>query len=57
MPNFLLENFTEHQFLVYAKTTTYEFSAWLINLVIANSFCSTQPSGTIPINVRFEIWG
>jgi len=38
------------------ETTTYEFSAWLINLVIAGSFCSTQPSGTIPINVSFEIW-
>ncbi|MDC1379272.1 hypothetical protein N8273_01400, partial [Algibacter sp.] len=35
--------------------TTYEFSAWVINLVIANSFCSTQPGGTIPINVAFEI--
>ncbi len=38
------------------ETTTYEFSAWLLNLVIANSYCSTQPSGTKPINVRFEIW-
>jgi len=38
------------------ETTTYEFSAWLINLVIAGSCCSTQPSGTIPINVSFEIW-
>ncbi len=38
------------------ESTTYEFSAWLMNLVIAGSFCSTQPSGTIPINVSFEIW-
>jgi gliding motility-associated-like protein len=38
------------------ENTTYEFSAWIINLVIANSFCSSQPGGTIPINVRFEIW-
>jgi len=38
------------------EATTYEFSAWVINLVIANSFCSGQPGGTIPINVRFEIW-
>lgn len=38
------------------ETTTYEFSAWLLNLVIANSFCSTTPGGTIPINVSFEIW-
>jgi len=38
------------------ETTTYEFSAWVINLVIANSFCSGVPGGTIPINVRFEIW-
>ncbi len=38
------------------ESTTYEFSAWLINLVIAGSFCSTQPGGTIPINVSFEIW-
>lgn len=38
------------------ETTTYEFSAWVLNLVIANTFCSTQPGGTIPINVRFEIW-
>lgn len=37
------------------ENTTYEFSAWLINLVIANSFCASQPGGTIPINVRFEI--
>ena len=27
-----------------------------MNLVIANSFCSTVPGGTIPINVQFEIW-
>ncbi|MFB9103821.1 T9SS type B sorting domain-containing protein [Algibacter miyuki] len=38
------------------ENTTYEFSAWLINLVKANSFCATQPGGTIPINVSFEIW-
>ncbi len=38
------------------ETTTYEFSAWVLNLVIANSFCSTVPGGTIPINVSFEIW-
>ncbi len=38
------------------ETTTYEFSAWVMNLVRANSFCSTQPGGTIPINVKFEIW-
>ncbi|WP_396602478.1 T9SS type B sorting domain-containing protein [Algibacter sp. R77976] len=25
-------------------------------MVRAGSFCSTQPGGTIPINVRFEIW-
>lgn len=38
------------------ESTTYEFSAWLLNLVIANSFCDTTPTGTIPINVNFEIW-
>jgi gliding motility-associated-like protein len=38
------------------ENTTYEFSAWLINLVRAGSFCSFQPGGTIPIDVRFEIW-
>lgn len=38
------------------ETTTYEFSAWVINLVRANSFCSGVPGGSIPINVRFEIW-
>ncbi len=38
------------------ETTTYEFSAWVLNVVIANSFCSTVPGGTIPINVSFEIW-
>ena len=32
--------------------TTYEFSAWVINLVEAGAFCG---SGAIPINVRFEI--
>ncbi|MDA9069679.1 T9SS type B sorting domain-containing protein [Arenitalea sp.] len=32
--------------------TTYEFSAWVINLVEAGGFCG---SGAIPINVRFEI--
>jgi gliding motility-associated-like protein len=37
------------------QNTTYEFSAWLINLVKANSFCAGQPGGTIPINVGFEI--
>lgn len=38
------------------ENTTYEFSSWLSNLTIANSFCATQPGGTIPVNVRFEIW-
>ena len=38
------------------ETTTYEFSAWVTNLVIGGSFCSRQPGGTIPINVKFEIW-
>ena len=38
------------------ETTTYEFSAWLMNLVRAGSFCSRQPGGTIPINVSFQIW-
>ena len=38
------------------ENTTYEFSSWLINLVRAGTFCSAQPGGTIPINVRFEIY-
>lgn len=38
------------------ETTTYQFSAWLINLARLGGFCSSQPGGTIPINVRFEIW-
>ena len=38
------------------ETTTYEFSAWVLNLVRAGTFCSRQPGGTIPINVGFEIW-
>ena len=38
------------------ENTTYEFSAWLINLVEAGTFCSGQPGGTIPVNVTFEIW-
>ncbi|WP_452227290.1 T9SS type B sorting domain-containing protein [Lacinutrix cladophorae] len=38
------------------ENTTYEFSAWMMNLVIAGGFCSTLSSGTIPINVGFEIW-
>lgn len=38
------------------ETTTYEFSAWILNLAESGGFCSTQPGGTIPINVRFEIW-
>jgi gliding motility-associated-like protein len=38
------------------ENTTYEFSSWVLNLVRAGSFCSGQPGGTIPINVRFEIW-
>ena len=37
-------------------STRYEFSAWLINLVKAGGFCSSQPGGTIPVNVSFEIW-
>lgn len=32
--------------------TTYEFSAWVINLGLTNTFCG---AGIIPINVRFEI--
>jgi gliding motility-associated-like protein len=38
------------------ENTTYEFSSWVLNLSPLNGYCSTQPSGTIPINVRFEIW-
>ncbi|WP_299550764.1 T9SS type B sorting domain-containing protein [Seonamhaeicola sp.] len=35
------------------ENTTYEFSAWVINLLIGNTICG---AGAIPINVRFEIW-
>ena len=32
--------------------TTYQFSAWVLNLVKVGGFCSSP----IPINVKFEIW-
>src|SRR5690606_28230980 len=35
------------------ENTSYEFSAWLLNLLPATSNCG---NGGIPINVRFEIW-
>lgn len=36
------------------ENTSYEFSAWLINLLPGNNpFCD---NGGIPINVKFEIW-
>jgi len=34
------------------ENTTYEFSAWLINLLPANTNCA---NGGIPINVKFQI--
>lgn len=37
------------------ETTTYEFSAWLLNLIKIPGFCSNQGI-EIPFNVRFEIW-
>ncbi|MEP5339056.1 MAG: T9SS type B sorting domain-containing protein [Algibacter sp.] len=37
------------------ETTTYEFSAWLINLVKVPGFCVNQGIA-IPVNVSFEIW-
>ncbi|WP_123912614.1 T9SS type B sorting domain-containing protein [Hanstruepera neustonica] len=33
-------------------STTYQFSAWVINLLQPNGFCESG----IPINVKFEIW-
>ncbi|WP_411766010.1 T9SS type B sorting domain-containing protein [Winogradskyella sp. A3E31] len=37
------------------ETTTYEFSAWLLNVLKIPGFCSQQ-STEIPVNVKFEIW-
>ncbi|WP_179009276.1 gliding motility-associated C-terminal domain-containing protein [Winogradskyella forsetii] len=37
------------------ETTTYEFSAWLFNLIKIPGFCSNQGI-EIPLNVRFQIW-
>ncbi|MFK7834541.1 MAG: gliding motility-associated C-terminal domain-containing protein [Winogradskyella sp.] len=37
------------------ETTTYEFSAWLINLLEIPGFCSNQGI-EIPLNVSFQIW-
>ena len=37
------------------EATTYEFSAWLINLLKVPGFCVDQGIA-IPVNVRFEIW-
>lgn len=36
------------------ETTTYEFSAWLLNLLDVPSSCSQNVE--IPINVSFQIW-
>ncbi len=38
------------------SNTTYEFSAWLLNLVRAGSFCFNTFGSSDPVNVRFEIW-
>jgi len=35
------------------ENTTYQFAAWLLNLLPSPNAC---PGGGIPINVRFEIW-
>ncbi|MEY8849631.1 T9SS type B sorting domain-containing protein [Psychroserpens sp. XS_ASV72] len=35
------------------ENTSYEFSAWIVNLTPSNGFCG---AGAIPVNVRFEIW-
>ncbi len=35
------------------ENTSYEFSAWLLNLLPSSTQC---PNGGIPINVRFQIW-
>ncbi len=37
------------------ENTTYEFSAWLLNLSPTNNFCTNNGNTTIPINVRFQI--
>ncbi|WP_340198590.1 T9SS type B sorting domain-containing protein [Ascidiimonas sp. W6] len=37
------------------EATTYEFSAWLLNLVKVPGFCVNQGIA-IPVNVSFEIW-
>ena len=37
------------------EATTYEFSAWLLNLLQTPGFCVNQGIA-IPINVSFEIW-
>jgi gliding motility-associated-like protein len=53
---FSVEEFYRITITGLCENTTYEFSSWLSNLTIANSYCATQPGGTIPVNVRFEIW-
>ncbi|MDP5081433.1 MAG: gliding motility-associated C-terminal domain-containing protein [Winogradskyella sp.] len=37
------------------ETTTYEFSAWLLNVLTSPSFCSGI-NAEIPVNVSFQIW-
>ena len=37
------------------EATTYEFSAWLFNLIKIPGFCSNQGI-EIPLNVSFQIW-
>lgn len=51
-------DFTSGQFYEYrvsglCENTSYEFSAFLINILSPTSICE---SGGIPINVKFQIW-
>ena len=52
--------FFERQISGLCPGTTYEFSAWMLNItsLVKSDFCTVRTGipGGIPINVRFEIW-
>ncbi|UJH91761.1 T9SS type B sorting domain-containing protein [Antarcticibacterium sp. 1MA-6-2] len=54
MPVIHLDNFTELKLSSLCENSSYEFSAYLLNVHDPGS--GVCPNGGIPINVRFEIW-
>ena len=51
--SYTADRFYRREITGLCENTSYEFSAWLLNMAMPTGFCE---GSTIPINVKFQIW-